>query len=177
MPVIGMMPIVMPMFSKIWNTNMHSTPDAHQRAEQVSRRGRRPPDPPHDEPEQTDQEAGADQPELLADDGEDEVGRLLGHIGEVRLRALEQPLPGDPARPDRDLGLVEVVLRRVHVEYATRWALSLLIEEGAEAIELVLLEHAELQHQHDGGDAERGEEREVARVGPADREHAEQDRR
>ena len=54
-PVIGMMPMVMPMFSKIWNTSIASTP-TQSRLPKASRAQRgRPPDPPHHHPEQRQQ--------------------------------------------------------------------------------------------------------------------------
>ena len=37
MPVIGMMPIVMPMFSNTWNANIAEHADADERAEEVGR--------------------------------------------------------------------------------------------------------------------------------------------
>ena len=46
MPVIGMIPMVIPMFSKIWNANIASTPIAHQRAEEVGRQQGDSPQPP-----------------------------------------------------------------------------------------------------------------------------------
>ena len=52
MPVTGMMPMVMPTFSKIWNTNMASTPTQIEHAELVAGQLGRPPDPPDDDREQ-----------------------------------------------------------------------------------------------------------------------------
>jgi hypothetical protein len=52
-----------------------------------------------DDAEQGDQQAGADQAELLARDGEDEVGVLLGHEAGAGLRAVEEPLAEQPPLP------------------------------------------------------------------------------
>ena len=56
--------------------------------------------------EQRDQHAGTDQAELLAGDGEDEVGVLLGHEAGPGLRAVEEPLAEQAAVADRDPGLL-----------------------------------------------------------------------
>ena len=98
MPVIGMMPIVMPMFSNIWNANIASTPTATQRAEEVGRQQRDAPEAPHEQPVERDQRRAADEAELLADHREDEVGVLLGHVRDVRLAALEQPVAREARR-------------------------------------------------------------------------------
>ena len=78
-------------------------------------------------------------PELLADGGEDEVGVLLGDVGQVGLLAVEQALAGDAARSRWRLGLVEVVGRALRCRRCG-------FEEGAQPVELVLLQHAELDH-------------------------------
>ena len=64
-----------------------------------------------------------DQAELLARDREDEVGVLLGHEARLRLRAVEQALPEQPAVADRDPGLRGVVAGAARVERR--------VEEGA----------------------------------------------
>src|SRR5918992_4871846 len=51
--------------------------------------------------ERADDEQRADQPELLADDGEDHVGVGLGQVVDL-LDALAESLPGEAARADAD---------------------------------------------------------------------------
>ena len=46
---------------------------------------------------------------LLADGAEDKVGVLFGHIVELGLRTIEEPLAPRSARPDGYLRLVDVV--------------------------------------------------------------------
>ena len=97
MPVIGMMPIVIPMFSKTWNAKIAEHADREQRAEEIGRQQRGPPEPPHQQPVEPDQRRAADEAELLTHHREDEVGVLLGHVAEVGLAALEQPVAREAA--------------------------------------------------------------------------------
>ncbi len=98
-PVTGMMPRHMPMFWKAWKPNQQAMPGGGHPAEDVvAVRGDRQRAPDHDA-EQADQQAGADQAELLAGDGEDEVGVLLGHEPGAGLRAVEEALPKRPPLP------------------------------------------------------------------------------
>ena len=110
MPVIGMIPSVMPMFSKIWNANIASTPTARacrrsrttaarcaRGARRAARRARC-------------TSRAADEAELLPHHGEDEVGVLLGHVRVLRQRAVEQARAAEAAGDDRGLRLLEVVL-------------------------------------------------------------------
>ena len=75
---------------------------------------------------------GADQAELLAGDGEDEVGVLLGHEAGPGLRAVEQPLAEQAAVADRDPGLLGVVAGAARVEVG--------VGEGQEPVDLVGLQ-------------------------------------
>ena len=84
---------------------------------------------PDDDAEQRDQDAGADQAELLARDGEDEVGVLLGHEAGAGLRAVEEALAEEPAVADRDPGLLDVVAGAARVEVG--------VGERQEAVDLV----------------------------------------
>src|ERR1700737_1512942 len=97
-PAIGMMPIVMPTFSNTWNTSMASPPTQIR----VPPRRRPPAPPPPHEQEQAEQHGRADQPEVLAHRGEDEVGVLLRHVRQVGLGPPEQTLARHPARADGD---------------------------------------------------------------------------
>ena len=95
-----MMPIVMPMFSNTWIVNIASTPIATQRPEEVRRQQRDAPEPPGEQRVEREQRRAADEAEVLADRGEDEVGVLLGHEAVPRLQALAQP-GARQARPTR----------------------------------------------------------------------------
>ena len=66
-------------------------------------------DPPRHHAEKGEHGGRADEPELLAHGREDEVGLLLGHVGQVRLRAVEQARSPEAARADGGHRLVEVV--------------------------------------------------------------------
>ena len=145
MPVTGMMPIVIPTFSKIWNISMASTPTHtsmpnSSRASCAVRQMR-----------QTMMQnsassvAGADEAELLAHRGEDEVGVLLGHVAEPGLAALEQSLAERAAGADRGLRLVDVVLRLR--ECGVVLGRHVLGQERSEPRRLVLLQHAGVQRQ------------------------------
>ena len=86
-PVIGMIPIVMPTFSKIWIANIASTPMAtsvpkksdDSRAMRQSRQAK--------QRVEQQQRGAADEAEVLADRGEDEVGVLFGHEAVLGLHA------------------------------------------------------------------------------------------
>ena len=81
MPVIGMMPIVIPMFSKTWNTNIARTPMQHERAEEVVGAGGAARQMRQTISANSAEQRGAtDEAELLPHHGEDEVGVLLGHV-------------------------------------------------------------------------------------------------
>ena len=99
MPATGMIPIVIPMFSKTWKTIMARTP-THIRVPRRSldRHGCSP-GPPHHDDEEQEQQARAEQAELLAHRGEDEVGALLGHYRQVGLGTLADALPVSPPSP------------------------------------------------------------------------------
>ena len=89
MPVIGMMPVVIPMFSKSWNTSIDERAGTDEHPEQVARQRADAPYSPGEHRVEEQDDRGADEAQLLTGDGEDEVGVLLGHVREVRLRALE----------------------------------------------------------------------------------------
>ena len=109
MPVIGMMPIVIPTFSKIWNTNIARTP-TQTSVPKSSRAGCAVLQTRHTMiASRPSRVAPPSEAELLPDRSEDEVGVLLGHVAEAGLVATEETLAGEPARADGDLGLVEVV--------------------------------------------------------------------
>ena len=118
MPVIGMMPIVMPMFSNIWNASIASTP-THTSTPKKSRASRAVRHVRHitiaNSAEQHDR---ADEAELLPHRREDEVGVLLGHEAALGLRAVLETLAGEPPVGD---GLLRLLLV---VRGALRWCRS-----------------------------------------------------
>ena len=115
-PVTGMMPRVIPMFSKAWKANQATTPVATSRPNRSDGAERRSAGPPEHHPEQQEISRGADEAELLPRDREDEVGLLLGDEAALGLRAVEQALAGQPAGADRDARLLGVVADAARVE-------------------------------------------------------------
>ncbi len=110
-PVIGISPTVIPMLMRIWNVHMLMTP-ATMREPIRSRRRRRYLKRHHQEREvEPEQDHHPDEPELLAENGEDEVRVALGQEVQVGLRARTETLARELARADRDLGLRKVVAR------------------------------------------------------------------
>ena len=134
-------------------------------AEHVVGAGRDHQRPPDHQAEQRDQDARADQAELLPRDREHEVGVLLGHEAGAGLRAVEEPLAEQPAVADRDPGLLDVVAGAARVEVGVR--------EREEPVHLVLLQQARGHGGHGGRHRATGEQRQPAARGTGDREHAE----
>ena len=124
------------MLTKLWKANQQTTPAATSRPNGSGERDaiRRP--APQHRPEQGQQQRGAEQPELLPRDGEDEVGLLLGDEAPGGLGALEQALAEQPAGADGDARLVGVVADAARVELG--------VGEGGEPVDLVVVEHADL---------------------------------
>ncbi len=98
MPVTGMIPRVIPMFSKMWNSNMQRMPTQMQGPELVPGELRGPPDPPDHHPQQPNEQPGSQEAELLADDGEDEVRFLHRNEPAAGLRALAEPVAREASR-------------------------------------------------------------------------------
>ena len=122
------------MFWKAWKPNQQAMPAAASRPKTSSVRAAIASARQIDDAEQRDQHAGAEQAELLARDGEDEVGVLLGHEAGPGLRAVEEPLAEEAAVADRDPRLLDVVAGAARVEVG--------VGEGQEAVDLVLLQEA-----------------------------------
>ena len=120
------------MFWNAWKPNQQAMPAAATRPKRSSARSGDRQRPPDHHAEQRDQQRRADQAELLAGDGEDEVGVLLGHEAGLGLRAVEEALAEEAAVADRDPGLLGVVAGAARVEVGVR--------EGQEPVDLVRLE-------------------------------------
>ena len=123
------------MFWKAWKPNQQAMPAAATRPNMSSARARdrqRPPDART--PSSAISSAGADQAELLAGDGEDEVGVLLGHEAR-RGSASRGRAPGRTGRRCRSRsGPAGVVAGAARVEVG--------VGERHEPVDLVGLEHA-----------------------------------
>ena len=104
-----MIPITIPTFTNIWIANIEAMPAAtyvpngsfDRHAMRIARQS--------SSANSASSAHRSDEPELLPHHGEDEVGVLLGHVVQVRLRAVQVSLAEEAAGPDRDLRLVEVV--------------------------------------------------------------------
>ena len=102
MPVIGIRFTVIPTFSKTWVKNSPRMPNGDEAAEGV---GGPPRDAEQRQEQREEQAQGHEdthEPQLLTDDGEDEVGVLLRQEGEPLLGALGIPGPEPAARADGD---------------------------------------------------------------------------
>ena len=86
----------------------------------------------HDEEIEADEQQRAEQSELLADDGEHEVGGALGQELELSLCTAQKAFAGDAARADGDGRLDDVVARAERI--------GLRIEEGEHALALVVVQ-------------------------------------
>ena len=111
MPVTGMIPIVMPMFWNTCHASSASTPAAISVPEQVAGELGGSADPEAQKPYEQQHQHRAEQPELLADGREHEVGVLLGHVAAVGHRPVEEALAGQPALADGRLGVVDLAGR------------------------------------------------------------------
>src|SRR5262249_25722986 len=134
--------------------------DAHQRAEEVTGEQRRSPRAPDDDREEGEQCRRAEDPNPLADGGEDEIGVLLGHDPAGGLGAVAEPAPGHTAVPDRVLRLVGVVRRVAGV--------LTLAHEARQALDLIPLQDAHVDDRHDEAHREQGEHDQVLEARAAD---------
>ena len=107
--------------------------------------------------EEREREQHADEAELLADDGEDEVGVLRRQEREALLRALREALAEQPPGADRDLRLDHVVARLARVDVR--------VEEDEQALLLVRREPLpEDRRDHAEHDVGHGEEDPLVQV-------------
>ena len=150
------------MFWNDWKPSQQATPAAASRPKRSGASDGDDQRPPQHDAEQQDEQAGAEQPELLARDGEDEVGVLLRDEAGLGLRPAEDALPEDSAVADRDARLLGVVA-------GTAWV-ELRVGEGHEAVDLVLLQHPELDDRRgrDDSAAEQADQPSTRRTGDRD---------
>ena len=130
------------MFWKAWKPHQQAMPAAATRPNRSPACGGDGQGAPDQHGHEQDQHARPHQAELLARDGEDEVGVLLGHEAGAGLRAVEEALAEEPAVADGDARLLGVVAGAPRVEPG--------VGEGEEAVDLVGLEHP---HRHRGDGA------------------------
>ncbi len=105
-PVTGATPIVMPTFTNTWKRNADHETAGDDDAVQVARAGDHPQAAPDDEEVEEEQDRAADEPALLGERREREVGRVLGEVVEPRLARLDDAASREPARADRGDRLV-----------------------------------------------------------------------
>lgn len=166
-PATGMMPSVIPMFSKAWKANQAMIPAAtivpySSLVSRAIRQARH-----RTTPSSTRIRPAAEEAEFLARDGEDEVGLLLGDELAGGLGAVEEARSGESAGADRDACLVGVVADARRVERG--------VGEGGEAGDLVLVEQAELPDRDRAGHARAEQSGDPAVGGAGGEEHAEHD--
>ena len=99
MPVIGAIPIVIPMLTNTWNEEHEHDPARDDRAVEVARAGHDLQRPPDDEQVEQQQDRGAEEAALLGERGEREVGGVRGQVVEPRLRRAGTPRPRSPPAP------------------------------------------------------------------------------
>ena len=73
-PLVGSAPVTTPRFTRVWVASIMVEPEGQVGAEGVGRPQADAQAAPDQEGEERDDHRGARQPQLLADDGEDEVG-------------------------------------------------------------------------------------------------------
>lgn len=135
----GAIPKVMPMLTKVWNAS-YAVTAAATAAPKVSGARRAIRRAQVDHGKQGEQSGAGLEASFLPDHREDEVGLLLGDEPAAGLRAVQVSGAGQPAGPDRDLGLAQLV--------ADTEARRLRVGEGGEPLLLVGLEQVQLEDQH-----------------------------
>ena len=100
-PLVGSAPMTTPRFTSVWVASISGEPEREVAAEGIRRAQADAQPPPDEQREERDDADGADQPQLLADDGEDEVGVGLGQVEELLLR-LPEPAAEPATRAERE---------------------------------------------------------------------------
>src|SRR4029077_13805259 len=144
----------------------HEHPARQQLAESVRRHGRRPQETDQQQAEQREQDQASQEAELLGEDGEDEVGRPLGHEAELALQAVEPSLAEQASRADGNSRLQQVV--------ACAEGVLVRVEKYLQPSALIAVEQVGQQRQSDAGREHQGEE--LPRTGPREEEHARENR-
>ena len=150
---MGMMPIVIPAFWKTLKAMKAKRPVQIRRPKVSRATTAGVQHPPGDHAEEGEHADGADEAELLGHGGEDEVGLLLGHVAEIRLRPVPDARAEEAARADGVLGLLRVVDGRLHVGVG---AVRVRVQERRQPGDLVVVQQAALDgHQGDERGADR----------------------
>ncbi len=137
---MGINPTVMPMFTMMCVNQPAVNPKATSEANGVARPRRDAHRAQQQHAEQSQRDRDAEEPQLLPDHGEDEVGVLLRQECEPLLRAEREALPEEAARPDGHLRLEHVVARSPRIGRR--------IEEHEQAVLLVRI-HLRPQQRRD----------------------------
>ncbi len=169
MPVTGAIPIVMPTLMNTWKRKANDDPAGDNRAVQVSRNRDHTQTAPHDEQVQQEQDRGADEPSLLRERGEDEVGGMLGKVVEAGLARALDAATREATGTDCCSRLRHVVRQPARIAVGVR--------EPRQAGGLVRLEHLDARrrqkpqhagHEHDRTDPEH---RQVQPAHPGEKQH------
>ncbi len=166
-PLVGMMPITTLMLTSACSATIAVRPDRQKRPEAVWRAQGDAQAAPRDNQETDEDGRRADEPQLLGDDGVDEVGVRLRQVEEL-LDAVHQSASPDAARADRDERLddLEAVAERVLPR----------VEEGEEPAPAVSGAHDQPHHdgqRHEGDADDVG----VVEAGGEDHDRGDQDQR
>ena len=160
-PVNGTTLSVAPMLMNAWPTIRLAMPTASSLPKSSRHEQRDPEGGPGQEHVEADEDEQADQAELLADDGRDHVGRLVGQEAELLHRVAEAD-PEDPPRGDRQQGLRGLE--------AAGLGVGPRVDEGDDALHAVRLGEDQGADE-DGGD--QGEADEVTPARPRGDQHGE----
>ena len=120
MPVIGMIAEDHPDVDDELEQDHRGDPRREQRPERIARAPAGHEDPPEQQDEQHEQHDATDEPELLGERREHEVGGLDRQEVSLRLGAVRQALAEEAAGADRDLGLVELEAGALDVGVGSR---------------------------------------------------------
>ena len=115
MPVMGMTPMTIPTLTTSWNRIIEAIPAANSSAERVARAPAGHEDAPQQQHEQREQTTPPMNPSSSASFANTKSVAWTGRKSPWAWVPLVRPLPKQPARPDRDLRLVELVARALGV--------------------------------------------------------------
>ena len=161
-----MIPMAIPAFSKTLKATKREASRRQETAEGVAGQLGAAQQPPRQDAEEREHAGRSHEAELFAQGGEDEVGLLLGDVGQVGLRAVEQPRTPRPARADGGHRLAHVVPGALEVLAD--------VEHRRDAVQLVVLQELEVDDGEGAGDGEQDQQQQVAVGDPGDDEHHEE---